>query len=225
MTPQIRLQRQHFDDLQCIREIGEAGLRQVVSAVMKLSVAPIQPSELEAVIRQALGNSEANADVVLRQLLALHGMLRQLDLKPEEVFAGLNSGLHESDWSEADFNKWASVQGVFRELFELPVVGLSAKALDLSYQHSHLMRRAQIITDIRPLFNGDATEIQGTIISHKFLVRYDDVEGEHELSLAMDERDIELLVKQCDRALKKSQTAKVQLNDKAGLTTLIPGKD
>lgn len=224
MTPQIRLQKQNLADLHSIREIGNAGLRNVVEELKKSSVAPVQPHELQGAISHALESNLANADVLLRQLLSLHGMRRQLDLTVDEVFAGLSSGLQESDWTEADFKKWESVAGTFKELFELPIIRLSAKALDLSYQHSHLFQRAQIITDVRPLFNNDASEVQGTIISHKLLIRFDDIEGEHLLSFAVDERDIESLIRQCERALTKSVTVKTHL-DKAGLKTLVPGKD
>jgi hypothetical protein len=225
MTPQIRLQKQQLADLQCIREIGEAGLHRIIVELNKLPLAPAQPRELQTVFRAALDQNETLAQVVLRQLLSLHAMLRQLDLSPEEIFSALNFGLSESDWNKADFKKWEPVSTAFKNLFELPIVRLSAKALDLSYQHSHLLQRAQIVTDIRPLFNQDATEIQGTIISHKLLLRYDDIEGEHVLSLAVDEKDIKSLIRQCERALKKSQTATTQLNDKAGLKTLVPGKE
>lgn len=224
MTPQIRLQKQHLADLQSIREIGGAGLRKVVDELQKSPIAPVQPVDLQGIISQALGGNAANADVLLRQLLSLHGMRRQLDLSGDEVFAGLSSGLHESDWTDVDFKKWEATVGTFKELFELPIIRLSAKALDLSYQHSHLFQRAQIITDVRPLFNNDASEVQGTIISHKLLIRFDDIEGEHLLSVAVDERDIESLIRQCERALTKSVTAKTHL-DKAGLKTLVPGKD
>jgi hypothetical protein len=225
MTPQIKLQKQHLADLQCIREMGETELFRIVTELNKLPIAPLQPKELLALISRVLNGNSTVADVLLRQLLSLHGMRRQLGLNSDEVFAGLDSGLRDSDWNESDVKKWQSVFKSFKDLFELPIVRLSATALDLAYQHSHLLQRTQIITDVRPLFNDQATEIQGTIISHKLLVRYDDLEGEHALSLAVDDRDIEALIKQCERALKKAQTAKDQLSFKAGLTTIIPGKE
>lgn len=225
MTPQLKLQKQHLDDLQCIREIGETNLKHVLSEVQKLPVAPVHPKELQSTISKALGGDEANADTLIRQLLSLHGLRRQLGLETAEVFAGLDSGLRESGWEMEELKKWEPASGIFKMLFDVPVVQLSAKALDLSYQHSHLLQRAQIITDIRPIYNGDATEIQGTIISHKFLLRYDDIEGEHVLSLAIDEKDIQSLIRQCGRALKKASTAKIQLGDRAKLTTLNPGEE
>jgi hypothetical protein len=227
MTPQIRLQKQHLADLQAIGEIGQEGLRKVVAEAAKLPVAPVHPKQLQEVIAKALVGDEAKADMLLRQVLSLHGMLRQLDLSADEVFSGLSSGLRpeESGWSNEEFENWKSASGSFRQLFELPIVRLSAKALDLSYEHSHLLQRARIITDVRPIFDHDATRIEASVISHKLMVRYDDVEGEHVLSLSVDERDVKELIKQCERALRKAQTAKAQLEDKAGVKTLVPGKD
>lgn len=224
MTTQMKLRPQQLADWQCIRGIGEIGMGLVVAEVRKLPISPVQPKELQGVISKALDGRSKDADVLLRQLLSLHGIRRQLDLTSEEIFAGLDSGLLEAGVGETEFKKWESVSPAFKELFELPAVRISAKGLDLSYQHSHLMQRVQIITDVRPIFNSEADEIQGTLISHKLMIRYDDLEGEHALSLAVDDRDIKALIRQCERAFKKSELVKAQL-DKAGLRTLIPGKD
>ena len=226
MTPQIRLQKHHLADLQVVREIGPEGLRGIAAQLRKLPVEPILPKQWHRVITEFLGGDEAKAGVLVRQVLSLHGMLRQLDLSSEEVFAGLSSGLQpsESGWSGDEFERWKSVSGAFRELFDLPLVRLSAKALDLSYEHAHLLQRARIITDVRPIFDDKAIQLQGAVIAHDLLLRYDDVEGEHVLSLSLDDRDIESLRKQCERALLKAQTAKAQLEEKGLLKTLVPGK-
>jgi hypothetical protein len=57
------------------------------------------------------------------------------------------------------------------------------------------------------------------------MLRYDDIEGNHVITLSLDEKDILALVKQCERALNKSKTAQDQLEGKAGIPTIIPGKD
>jgi hypothetical protein len=225
MTPQMRLKKQQLADLQCLREIGEAGIRQIDDAVAQLPIAPLQPTEFRGKLKTLLAENDGAADAVLRTLLSLHGLMRQLDLTSDEIFAGLNSAVREADWNAEDLKKWEQAAEAFKGLFHLPVVRLSAKALELSYQHAHLLQRSQIVTDIRPLFDQEAKEIQGTIISHKLLLRYDDLEGEHLLSLAVDEKDILSLIKQCERALQKSKTVQSQLKDRAQIQTLIPGKD
>ena len=157
MAPQIRLQKQHLADLQSIRDLGADRLCRIVTEIQKRPVSPIQPKELRELISTALDNSGTTSGVVLRQLLSLHGMRRQLHLSSDDIFAGLDAGLQESDWPPTDLERWRSVSVVFKKLFDLPIVQLTAKALDLSYQHSHLLQSARIITDVRPLFNADAT--------------------------------------------------------------------
>ena len=224
MTPQIRLQPRSLADLRRIQDIGQDRLKRVVAEVGKLPPLPVHAQELQEVMSKSLNGNVADADILVRQLLSLHGLQRQLNLDSEEIFGGLTSGLQESSGDKSEVARWESVSAIFRELFELPIVRISAKALDLSYQHSHLLQRSQIITDIRPLFDNEATTIQGTIISHKFLLRYDDIEGEHLLSLAVDEKDLKSLIKQCQRALQKSEVVKKRL-EQAELKTLIPGEE
>lgn len=226
MTPQMKLNRQNLQDLQCIRDIGAEKLKQVVADVGGRSVAPIHPKELQKLMDHALGGDPVAAGVLLRQLLSLHGMRRQLDLDSGDIISGITAGIRcDSGWDESQIGQWENASEIFQELFDLPIVHLTAKALDLSYQHSHLLQSSHVITDIRPLFNKDASEIQGTTISHKLLLRYDDVEGEHGLSVALDERDLKALIRQCERALTKSRTTQTQLKKKANLETLIPGAD
>lgn len=226
MTPQMKLNRQNLQDLQCIRDIGPENLQRIIDAVRKSTVAPIHPQELQKLMEDAPGGDPVTAGVLLRQLLSLHGMRRQLDLDSGDIISGITAGIRcDSGWDESQIGQWGKVSAIFQELFDLPIVHLTAKALDLSYQHSHLLQSAHVITDIRPLFSKDADEIQGMTISHKLRLRYDDVEGEHGLSVALDERDLKALIRQCERALKKSKTTKTQLKDKANLETLIPGAD
>jgi hypothetical protein len=56
-------------------------------------------------------------------------------------------------------------------------------------------------------------------------LQYDSADGEHELSLALDEEDIAKLMRQCERALKKSSAARKLMEEKAGVPTILPGQD
>jgi hypothetical protein len=227
MTPQIRLQRHQVADFQLIRDLGVEAIQRVIPEVKNLGLVPKQPADIQAVLMRASGGNKNGIEALLRQLLSLHGLVRELNLSSTEIFAALNAGLHpaESKWLPEEFDRWVSVSPLVKELFELEVVRLSAKALDLSYEHSELLQRARILTDIRPVFNDDASEVRGTVISHTLLLRYDDIEGDHVLSLALDEGDIRSLIQQCERALKKSQTARTHLEAKAGIPAIVPGKD
>jgi hypothetical protein len=227
MTPQIRFQKHQLADLQVIRDLDAESLRKAIAALSQLPPIPTRPAKIQKTWTEALGKSEKGGDSLLRQLLSLHGMVRQLDLSSDVLFKGLNASLQppESEWTTEEYERWMSISSLVRELFELEVVCLSAKALDLSYEHSELLQRARILTDIRPVFNSDANEIRGTVITHSLMLRYDDIEGNHVITLSLDEKDIYALMRQCERALSKSKTAKDYLEGKTGLPAIVPGKD
>ena len=86
------------------------------------------------------------------------------------------------------------------------------------------MKIARIITDIRPIFNDDATDIDASVISYTLRLNYDNPEGNHSLSIAMDESDIEELIQQCNRAFSKAQLSKDRMRNTAGIPTIISGE-
>jgi len=101
---------------------------------------------------------------------------------------------------------------VLIRLLKCRPVRLAATAIELSYDYANLVRNVRILSDIRPLYDEEAEKIEGAVISHTMRLHYDSADGEHELSLAMDEKDISNLMEQCKRALKKSQTAKASVH-------------
>ena len=84
----------------------------------------------------------------------------------------------------------------------------TAKALDLSYDYANLLQTTRIVTDIRPIFDNDVTKIDAAVVSFTLRLSYDNTEGNHGLSIAMNQADVKALREQCDRALKKSALAR-----------------
>ncbi len=227
MTPQFRLEKRQLADWQLIREIEPKLLRDSIDKLRSLRPLPCPPENLTQTLTSVLVNRDAEAESLLRQLLSLHGFARSVNLTTDQVFAGLQFGLTpaQSEWTEEQFQRWVKIGPLLRELFELDVVRLSAKALDLSYQHAELLQHAQILTDVRPVFDTNAREVRGAVISHSILLRYDDTEGDHTLSLSLDEADVRALKDQCERALTKSQTLQTHLNKQPGIAVWVPGKE
>jgi len=227
MTPQFRFPRSQLADWKAVCEIEPSALTKAIAEMRKLPPRPEHATEIQKKLSDALGVTPTSGEALLRQLLALHGMVRQLTLTPDELFKGLSASFQnlDGDWTKEDYERWAGISGLVREMFELEVVRLSAKALDLSYEHPELLQRARILTDIRPVFNSDASEICGTVISHSLMIRYDNIEGNHVINLSVDEKDIHELIRQCERALKKSMTTQEHLKKATNLPPIVPGKE
>ena len=210
MATQLRLQRHQLADLQLIRDIPPPSLGKVLEQLNKLGSTPVRPTKLRAALCLALPEQERVVDAMLRQVLSLSGLMRQAGLDSHELFDALREALepHKSEWSNDEVTRWSEIEAPFRSVLETEAVALSTKALDLSYAHAHLFQRARILTEIRPIFDESATSIKGSVVGHTLLINFDDCEGEHLLHLAVDENDIRLITEECDRALRKSGTAR-----------------
>jgi hypothetical protein len=225
MPPQLRLHPGQLTDLAEIRDTSPELLRAIAERFRTVSPRPMRPMELHREISQALGDKPDAAHRILRTLLSLQAIIRQRRLTADEVVEAVRQGLEASDprWEAAEMERWRSVEPSFKELLVAPVVRLVSATLDLMYEYQNLLQSARVITDIRPVFSEDAARIEGSVVSHTLRIRYDSTEGDHSISIAMDESDIRELQKQCQRALLKAQTARSLMVQQANVPTVISG--
>jgi hypothetical protein len=222
MAMQLQLAEHQIADFRVILELGSDRLKSVVDAIEVLDPLPIRPASLRAAIVEALREPGDVADSLLRQALAFSGLMRQVSV--DEVARSLHRAIErDSKWSTEDLSRWEAVEPFFRRVLSTKAVRLVSKAIDLSYEYANVYQRGRIITDIRPLYNDDASSIEGAVVSFTFRLRFDSVDGNHGLSIAMDEVDVLQLREQCDRALLKAKTALDVMIQRAGIATSVTG--
>jgi hypothetical protein len=229
MPTQIRLIPQQIADLAGIRKLGAERVRSVVEHLRGLEVTPLRPEALQEDFATALGGDTRAAECLLRPILALSQLLRQRELSVGEVLDGLRFAVATADpaWSDDEVAAWNAVEPHFAELFRAKSVRTVSKALDLAYEHANLFQSARIVTDIRPIFNDvddEQMEIDAAVVAFTLRLHYDNREGNHSLSVALDEADVRMLKYQCERALHKAELARGRMQDMAGVPTIISGE-
>lgn len=91
---------------------------------------------------------------------------------------------------------------------------IAVKAQTLVYTHQNLFLGARLITDVRPVFNDSASEVDELVITHMLTLDYSDgSQRNSSITLAMDQEDIAQLQNQCERAATKILTLKGALKD------------
>jgi len=218
----MRLDKFQYDDFRLIADLGPDRLHAVVERLRQLEVVPARPDKLHEAAVEALGDRQDAAEAIVREALMVYGWIRQNGLDALESQEFLSEAI-KANCPDAEFERWQTVEEPFAELVALPILRLVAVATDLSYEYTNLWAGVRIITDIRPIFSQDATDIDGAVVSHSFRLRFENMDGRHELNIAMDESDIKELAKQCDRALRKAHTARTLMADRANVPTLIAG--
>jgi hypothetical protein len=83
-------------------------------------------------------------------------------------------------------------------------VALSFKAQKLVYLYERVYRDAEILTDVRPIFDDAADRVLGAIIGHTLSISFTRNATNERLHLAMDAGDVLALRRACDRAIRKA---------------------
>src|SRR5262249_37735468 len=158
-------------------------------------VAALDPGRTELDSEQIFGDPEV-AESLLRQILSLTSLERQRGLTADEVLSGLLYGLRhtENPWSEDEIARWQQREPELRRLLEHPQIWRVSKTLDLSYDYANLLQEARIVSDIRPVFDQSATQIEAAVVSFTLRLRYDSLDGNHGISIALNQSDVETLL-------------------------------
>ncbi len=222
MSLQLRLSKHQIADLKAITDLGPDRLAEVEQKLRSLPNPTLRPQDLLAGAAEALGQ---DAEPLVRQLLSLHGLGRQTGSSSEQVLRSVNDVVRQQGQEVGlTLESWESVEPVIKRLVEEKSVRLTATAIELAYDYTNLLRRAKILTDIRPLFDKSAEQIEGAVVSYTLRLHYNSADGEHELSIAMDEADIRTLIGECNRAIKKAATAKSLIDEKCRIPVTLPGE-
>lgn len=209
MATQFEIGDAQLADLRRVCLLGPDLLSSVAELLEGQKTLPLQPDQLLELVQPALGGDRADAESVCRQTLALNGLMRQTNLGVDDLASGLSKAIESYEEEDPEFVRaWQNSREQFLRLIGTKACRLTAKAIDLAYDFANLFRRGRILTDVRPLFNQTNDDIEGVVISYTLRLRYDNVAGDHDLSLAMDQRDVEQLKQECEKALKKGATAK-----------------
>lgn len=99
-----------------------------------------------------------------------------------------------------------------KRLLNIASVEVTAKAHDIQMSYERVFAKAQILTDIRPVFRQDDTEKPGAaMIVNSLCIQYGRSEKRKEFFVAMDYSDLKQLKKQVERAIEKSDGLRLML--------------
>ncbi len=230
MSVKFKIPPDQVPDLAVIRDFGSEELQRIGEHLNVLTrQLPLTVVELQRIIVQFLGGKQKETAALTRQLLALNQLVRQRELSVDEVMESLHDGIGRLEgWSAAEKDAWYTIEPPLATLFGTAAIRSVSKANDLAYDHANLFQSARIVTDIRPVFNDlddDGMDIDGAVVSYTLRLHFDNREGDHSLSVALDEVDIIAIRAQCERALHKARVAKTRMAQDTGLHTVISGDD
>jgi hypothetical protein len=171
-------------------------------------------------VAAASGVSAAAAFDILYALLNIFRLKQASGLNAQETVSELTSQIERNappSWLSENFGRWqqaeSSISNALAWLTDDHPLVVSQKAQLLAYSHGNLLVSSKLITDVRPVFNADATQILETVITHTLRIQYTDAMRHHRVQMfALDSLDVAVLRKACERAETKAKVAKESLD-------------
>ncbi|MEO1196629.1 MAG: hypothetical protein AAFX45_10695 [Pseudomonadota bacterium] len=187
----------------------------------------IKASEFREFVTR-ISNDEEFASAFCPQLISLATFRRVERLASEELYDALFEGMEVADLPKATIEWYKAVRKDFIRLLDCDGVRLPAKALHLSTDFESLFASANVVTDVRPVFDGDRSSLVGAVVVQTLRVHYVGNGRGHtsgELSLALDADDIEKLIDELKKAAMKADTAKREFGEKLGADIFVVGEE
>jgi len=162
-------------------------------------------------LAQSLGEHLSNPGAVLDSLISMTVLRLTRDLTAQDVWAAVQSSLGEES-GPADVSP----------LLDSPALIRESKIRDLNGAYDGLLEVGRILTDLRPVFAEDVTSPpKDFIITSLLELAYYSSGRSRQITIAMDEDDLDALMRQVERAKAKHQSLKHFL-DKAGVHEAAP---
>jgi hypothetical protein len=180
-------------------------------AVDVLAASAAQQAELDVV--------DVRSVVVTLWRLAI--VQRRLELSADQFVTALTRSLGEnSEWTPEDAQSWGAVSSTLRGILspDLPLA-VAAKAADLVVEQHLLFCTARVLTDLRPVFDDSASEVQAFVPVHTLAVTCHEGPETRRIYIAMDSNDVAQLREHLERAERKEKILKSRL-ERAAMPTI-----
>jgi hypothetical protein len=172
-------------------------------------IGEINSAELGITVFEVLRPLSERLDIPLDHLEAIIYALENLRYleteygSADEAFVRIVGGVPDKIARKLEANKSAILAALAAYSPDNPI-STTFKAQKLSYLYERVFRGAEIITDIRPVFDFSGERVLEVIVAHTLIVTHSETGGTERLHFAMDAGDVLSLRRACDRAITKA---------------------
>lgn len=211
------LNLQTLKELALIRDLGPEKLAQIKKDISEKAPYPLLPEDLYSLFKDA-GVNEEFLETIVDHLLVLCNVRHKKKISFEELLEYITLSIREYDrngkWNEDEVSRWLGICPVLVDLLSDGQIAAVYKAQKIAFSYDNLYEDGKIITDIRPIFNDDCSEMVGSIVSFLLNISYvsGDFDGDNgvvnKITIALDIEDVNQLLRSCKRAIVKADFSK-----------------
>ena len=192
------------------KKLSDADTERVLR-VLKEADPGASPSEIVEKLREVLPSfPKDDVDKLVEALYSLSRFRADVNVSVGEFVDDLVDAIRESankDIHTSSRDELERLRNRFKSLLTAGPISVLAKARELRQDFANIFWDAKVITDIRPVWNGDATQPpEGVVITNTLKLEYHHVGGHAELYMYLNKEDIETLIYVLVRAQDKMAT-------------------
>lgn len=223
----LRIAPQQEKALRVIAGVATDRFAAISKSLTDQSKPSIRASGLLKAVK-GLSDDEDFALALCSQMISLGTFRRVEKLAADDVFELLYEGMKVAEFSDENLKWFETSRLSFVNLLDSDCIRLPAKALFLSTDFEQLYTSASVVTDVRPVFDGERTDLAGAIVTQTLQVRYVGGSGkseEKQVSLALDIDDIDKLIAELEKAKQKAQSAKERFGSATDTEIFVIGEE
>lgn len=167
------------------------------------------------------------AEEVITLAINLNRIKRALNKTSDEVIKAIPISLHGHQfWNNELALKWVEREALLQQLLTPDgTIEVMAKIRELHQECQTILLEAKVMTDLRYVYNGDASKIVGGLVLNTLGI--DVMEGHNQVQqmhVLLSDNEIEELIDHLQRAQKKSLLAKEMLV-RMSISDLTPNRE
>lgn len=216
MTPRLSIQvpPSAWPHLLTIVEASLGDVRKAVDYLIKAQPLP-DVEDLSEQCAQSTGIALPLAESVVTLAVNFSRLARESESQQSlsEAFSLAIKNAEINGWDEEKQRLWEEREGIMRSLWqEGGILETMSKARELLFEFQCVLRRSALLTDVRPVYNREATRIDGALILHTLSLDYIEGDSWRQIHLTLSPKDVETLIDQLQRAQRKQQVSHELLN-------------
>lgn len=212
----LKVNKARSDELERLLAISRKSWRDLLDGLTQADPGPLTVDELSRVLSAKVGADDGAT--LAATAISLQRLARQERVDPGIVLDALTQGLLRFGWDSKKIKKWDSIRSHLVDVIGHEATDVVAKSSDLFFRHAHHIHEIKIISDLRPVFSADRSDVVAFITQNVMSITYSnphEKEDVLELSIGMDE--LENLRDEVEAALGKSRKLDELVTDKLRL--------
>ena len=150
----VQITKKHANDLARIVAMGVDKAHEFKNAVGAAKPGIVRLSALRKIANDIYGDEVAA--IFVRHLVGLAGLKDRKGVSSHDTVRAIGDALAAHDLEKVySSDDWEKVAPIFVELLNSEAVRIALKSMNLSYEYSELYIDGKVLTDVRPVFNGD----------------------------------------------------------------------